>query len=577
MSVFESARRWVKSRPRLRRALEPVWILVLLGYQRALNLALRLRSSRAYAALRLCGGYLKLKYPGPAPVEPSRGETARARLVGPWARIRRASARARRASLNALATLRQKIIVFAILNERRAINWAYGSPAWSQLPIRIAGRVALRMANIYYRRAFERLGQFAKAPLLSRDKFDPNHVMHIVGSLGPGGAERQVVTTLLGLRKTTKFRLTLVCIFLEQEWQRFFLDEVREAGIEVVQMGRDTSAPLELDVRVRERFDEAFSYTPINLADVRHYAAEILRRRPGVLHTWMDETNCKGGLAAIVVGVPRVVLSARSVAPYHFAFYHQYLVEAYRTVLGSDRFVLLNNSRAGALDYASWLGVDVRRIPVIHNGYHFEDLPPSEVRAALRVRFRSECGWTDDVRVLGTIIRFTEEKRPDLWVDAAARLARQRPDFRFLLVGDGPMRTDLIDRVSRDGLADRFVFAGYRRDTMAALCAMDAFLLTSRKEGLPNVLIEAQALGVPVIAPDVGGAAEAFIPGESGVLLDQVDAVSIGKAVLDLLDDSLRLGRFSERAQQQVRQRFSISRMLAATIAVYGKAMGFEQ
>jgi glycosyltransferase involved in cell wall biosynthesis len=94
---------------------------------------------------------------------------------------------------------------------------------------------------------------------------------------------------------------------------------------------------------------------------------------------------------------------------------------------------------------------------------------------------------------------------------------------------------------------------------------------------LPNVLIEAQALGVPVIAPDVGGAAEAFIPGESGVLLDQVDAVSIGKAVLDLLDDSLRLGRFSERAQQQVRQRFSISRMLAATNAVYGKAMGFEQ
>lgn len=577
MTAFESTRRWIKSKPRLRRLLEPAWIAVLVARQLALELALRLRNSRTYAALRRWGSGSKVTHRVRTQSEVSRHDAALAYLAGRWARMRNALAQKRAALLNAFATLRRNIVVFAILNERRAINWAYGPPGWSRLPMRIAGRIALRAANIYYRRAFRRLAQFAQAPLLARDEFDPNHVMLIVSSLGPGGTERQVVTTLLGLRQTTGLRLTLVCIFLDQDWQRFFLPQVEQAGIEVVQMGRDMSAPLDLDVGVRERFEEAFSRAPINLADIRQYAAEILRRRPGVLHTWMDETSCKGGLAALVVGVPRIVMSARSVAPHHFGFYHQYLLEAYRTILRRDGTVLLNNSHAGALDYASWLGVDVRRIGVIHNGFYFEDLPRREARAELRVRFRSEFGWPVNARVLGTIIRFTEEKRPDLWVDAALWLAQKRPDLRFLLVGDGPLREGLLARVSGEGFADRFAFTGYRRDTVAALCAMDVFLLTSRKEGLPNVLIEAQALGVPVIAPDVGGAAEAFVPDESGVLLGRADVAAIGEAVLGLLRDPARLARFSERAQEQVRQRFGIGDMIAATASVYGKATAFQQ
>lgn len=572
MNAFEFTRRWIKDRPRLRRLLEPAWITVLVVRQRALELALRVRNSGACAALQRWCSRLSEKHPVRRPTAVAGRNAPAAVPAGLWAQLRNALARQRSALTNAFAIVRRRVIVFGILNERRAINWAYGASGWARLPMRIAGRLVLRVANIYYRRAFQRFGQFAQAPLLPRDEFDPNHVMLIVGSLGPGGAERQVVNTLLGLQRTTGLRLTLVCIFLDQAWQRFFLPQVQQAGIEVAQMGRDMSAPADLDARVRQRFEEVFSHAPVNLADIRQYAAEILRRRPGVLHTWMDETSCKGGLAALVVGVPRVVMSARSVAPHHFGFYHQYLLEAYRTILRRDGTVLLNNSRAGALDYASWLGADVRPIRVIQNGLHFEDLPSSEARAELRVRVRYEFGWPADAPVLGTIIRFTEEKRPDLWVDAALRLARLQSDLRFLLVGDGPLREGLVSRVAREGFADRFAFPGYRRDTVAALCAMDVFLLTSRKEGLPNVLIEAQALGVPVIAPDVGGAAETFVAGESGVLLDRADVASIGKAVLELIRDPARLARLSESAKEQVRRRFGIAEMVAATAAVYGKA-----
>lgn len=577
MTAFESMRRWIKSRPRLRRLLEPAWMAVLVGRQRALELALRLNNSGACAALRRWCSHLDGQRPVRISIAAAGLKIIAASLAGCSAWVTDATVRRRSAVLNAFQAFRRRIVTYGIHNERRAIVWAYGPRGLSRLPKRVAGRVALRVANIYYRRAFQRFGRFAQEPLLQRDAFDPNHVMLIVGSLGPGGAERQVVATLLGLRQKTDLRLTLVCIFLDQEWQRFFLPQVEQAGIEVVQMGLDLSAPLDLDVSMRERFEEVFSHAPPNLADIRQYAAEILRRRPGVLHTWMDETSCKGGLAALAVGVPRVVMSTRSVAPYHFAFYHQYLFEAYRTILRRDGTVLLNNSHAGARDYASWLGVDVRRVGVIHNGFHFEDLPRRAARAELRVRFRSQLEWPVDVPVLGTIMRFSEEKRPDLWVDAALWLARLHPDLRFLLVGDGPLRGGLVARVSREGRADRFAFTGYRRDTVAALCAMDAFLLTSRQEGLPNVLIEAQALGVPVIAPNVGGAAEAFVPGETGILLDRMDPRSIGHAVLGLLCDPSMLARFSQRAQDHVCSRFGIGDVITATLAAYGKATDFEQ
>ncbi len=467
-----------------------------------------------------------------------------------------------------IASLRQRMVRFVLVRERLAIDWAYGQRPHGFLR-RSAGRLALKGASFYYHHAFRKFALLGKDPLLPKSAFDPNHVMLILSTLGPGGAERQAVTTLLELKRTTTFRLTLMCIFLDQEWQRFFLPQVQQAGIDVVQLPRAPAEPSHVDAAIRSRFEGAFAKLPPNLGDIRHFAAELARYRPGVLHLWMDETSCKGGLAAMAVGVPRIIMSARSVAPYHFAFYHQYLLEAYRTILGRPGTLLLNNSQAGAADYVRWLGVNPGRVRVIHNGFHFEDLPPASERAQLRSRVRAQYAWSESTLVVGTIIRFTEEKRPDLWIETALRLAAHRADVRFLLVGDGPMREQLEQRVAQAGRTDRFVFTGYQRDTIGALCAMDVFLLTSRKEGLPNVLVEAQALGVPVVSSDAGGAAETFLPGESGVLVKSADAATLSAAVLSLIDNPTGRVRFARRAEVHVREHFSVDAMLAATINEY--------
>lgn len=553
-------RAWVRRSPRVRRILEPPWIALLVARQSVQRASAWTRAQWLQAPPPLL--------PGPTPAATT---SRRVRAIPGAVRRLFGTVRHRWAGLGrrvSPARVRQRLALFILNNERRAIEWGYGR-GHASLTKRTLGRAALRVASVYYRHAFRKFAVLGRQPLLPAPAFDPNHVMIIVSTLGPGGAERQVVTTLLELKRTTKLRFTLVCIFLDQEWQRFFLPQITQAGIEVVELLRAPTGPGAFDPALQARFDDVFAKLPPNLGDIRQYAATLLRHRPGVLHLWMDETSCKGGLAALAAGVPRIIMSARSVAPHHFGFYHQYLLEAYRTILRRADTLLLNNSRAGARDYAQWLGVRERRIRVIHNGFHFEDLPDAAGRCTRRSEFRARLGWSEQVPVLGTIIRFTEEKRPELWIDAALLLAQQRADMRFLVVGDGPMREQLQNRIAAAGLAERFAFTGYLRDTVGALCAMDVFLLTSRKEGLPNVLVEAQGLGVPVIAVDAGGAAETFVPGESGVLVRQGTPASIATEVLALLDNPAVHARFRQRAETSVRQNFSVASMVAATLNAY--------
>jgi glycosyltransferase involved in cell wall biosynthesis len=468
--------------------------------------------------------------------------------------------------------LRTNTLKLALRNEKHALDWAFARRSGHGPVRRVLGRLALRGADAYYRHEFQKIIS-ADTPVLAHTEFDPQHIVLVIGSLGPGGAERQVMTTLLGLQKTGAQRLSLICTFLQEPWQRFFLEQLEQAGIEVRELAKGmTGAPQGLDSPARERFQRAFGSLPPLLGDIRDYAAEFVCHKPGIVHLWLDEINCKAGLAALAVGVPRIVMSARSVAPHHFGLYHQYMAEAYRLLLRRPSVTLLNNSGAGAIDYARWLGLRRGGVQVVRNGFRLDEFCEGPKREVNRRRFREELGWDSAATVVGTILRFTEEKRPDLWIEAALSLAERRPDMRFLLVGDGPMRAAVAQRADALGMASRFAFTGHLRDTIAALCAMDVFMLTSRKEGLPNVLVEAQALGVPVVSTDAGGARETFLPGESGLLVADATAEALAVAVLAIVDDPARCRAWSVRARDQVRERFGIERMVWETRAAYGLA-----
>src|SRR5581483_2236537 len=156
-----------------------------------------------------------------------------------------------------------------------------------------------------------------------------------------------------------------------------------------------------------------------------------------------------------------------------------------------------------------------------------------------------------DAPVVGTVFRMSEEKQPLLWMEIAAGVRRAIPDARFLVVGDGPLREAVELRAQREDLNGAVHFAGYDSQPLRAIVDMDLFLLTSRAEGLPNVLIEAQAVGVPVVTTPVGGAPETIDHGRTGVVLEGADPTEVAAVLVKQLSGHLgscsRLSAWSAR------------------------------
>src|SRR5262249_44626903 len=152
-------------------------------------------------------------------------------------------------------------------------------------------------------------------------------------------------------------------------------------------------------------------------------------------------------------GVPKVVLSGRNLSPKHFALFQDYFLPVYRALADSSHVVLVNNSRAGADDYADWIGIPRDRIAVIRNGVEFtEGMRPI---AAETANLRNQLKIPARVPVIGGMFRFNPEKRPLLWLKAARQVASVLPDAHFVLFGQGEMRTEIEELAQSLGIAER--------------------------------------------------------------------------------------------------------------------------
>ena len=302
-------------------------------------------------------------------------------------------------------------------------------------------------------------------------------------------------------------------------------------------------------------------------ADIANLCHEFRELRPEVVHTWLDWDNVRGGLAAALAGVPRVVVSGRNINPSNFALYQPYMDPAYRVLAGLPNVTLINNSRAGADDYADWIGIPRDRIGVVHNAVDFAGrtrLPP-EGRAALR----ASLGIPEDAFLVGGVFRLEAEKRPLLWVETAALLARQVPNMHFVIFGQGSMRDELLRAAEQQEMAGRLTLAGVTSDVLSAMSIMDVFLLASFGEGLPNVLLEAQWVGTPVVVTDVGGAKEAVEPGVTGWPIATNSASELAAKIKWLYDNAAILEAARRRGPEWVREQFGVDRMLADTLKAY--------
>ena len=428
---------------------------------------------------------------------------------------------------------------------------------------------AMRYVDRSYRKLISQIHGDHRVPLLRRAAFRPGATLLATGSLGPGGSERQIVTTLLGMVRAGYGDLSLVCQYLNtppHDFYRCLLDDTPVLCSEL-RSAEELWRIHALDRPATAAVNDILRPLPPALRDVERFVLEFLDRRPEVVHAWLDETNVKAGIAAAVVGVPRIVLSTRSVAPANFPLFQPYMREAYRALARLPNVCLLNNSQAGARSYERWLGLPTGRFRVLPNGFDFGTAVADAWE--LRRRYRALYGIDESRLVLGSVMRFYEEKRPLLCFETALEVARRVPEAVFLVIGNGPFRQTVRERAEEAGLAARFFLPGHDENAIDAMAAMDVFLLTSRMEGLPNVLIEAQAMGVPVVTTDAGGAGEALSHGETGYAIKPHSATLLADAVVRIMADTAFRRAVRTRAPAFVRERFDVQHMVQETIAVY--------
>jgi glycosyltransferase involved in cell wall biosynthesis len=209
------------------------------------------------------------------------------------------------------------------------------------------------------------------------------------------------------------------------------------------------------------------------------------------------------------------------------------------------------------------------KLHVIENGVDLSRFRPDREGCSA---VRAELGVPPGARLVGTAGRLEEVKNQALLLRAAAPLLGS--NLRLVLVGDGPLRASLQALVRELGRDAEVRFLGTRSDMPRVMAALDLFVLSSHTEGLPVVLLEAMATGLPVVCTAVGGIAEVVEDGRTGLLVREGDEVRLRESMARLLGDPALAMRMGEDGRARAVERYSVDRMVARYEELYVACRG---
>jgi glycosyltransferase involved in cell wall biosynthesis len=354
-------------------------------------------------------------------------------------------------------------------------------------------------------------------------------VVHLMASPFYGGPERQ----MLGLAKHLPSDVESIFLsFAEHGLAQPFLDEVLRQGYQGKLLTHNT---------------------PRYFACVREVADELHRLKADLVCCSGYKPDLVGWRAARRVGLPVISISHGWTAATWKVRCYEALDR--RVLRWMDAVVCVSRAQADKVRHA---GVPEAKIAVIQNAIGEEAFvaPRAEERAQMAGWFARPPRW-----LVGAAGRFSPEKGFAVFIEAAAIVAKQRPEAGFVLFGDGPLRADLERSILERGLQGKFVLAGFRTDLMRFVPNLDLAVLSSYTEGLPVVLLETGAAGVPTVATSVGGIPEVIDNGQSGYLVAAGDGAALAERIVVLLDNDLQRQAMGRAARERVRRDFSFEAM----------------
>jgi glycosyltransferase involved in cell wall biosynthesis len=357
----------------------------------------------------------------------------------------------------------------------------------------------------------------------------PLRVMLLTSSLHYGGTERQVVELAKHLDRR-RFAPIVCCL----DGTRTLFDL------------NPSPTPLVMATR-RSRLD---------LMPFLIVGWTLRRRRVDVVHSFLLDAEIIGRIMGRLTRVPVVVGSERN-SDYPENIRRERLQRLTRRLVD----LLIANSHAGRRYATESLGFDPRRVVVVHNGVDTERFRPGDARAV-----RERLGIPPGESVVGMFASFKEQKNHAMYFRVARQILNKRPATYFLCVGHtpsrdrfaGPYLVRLRGLLAELGLEDRMTMLVDRHDVDQLYIACDVTVLTSQREGTPNVVLESMAAGVPVVATDVADNALILDEASGGKVVRLDDDAAMAARVCEMLDDPSTLHEAGTRARRAAIERFSL-------------------
>ena len=363
------------------------------------------------------------------------------------------------------------------------------------------------------------------------------HIVHLTASTFHGGPERQMLGLAKGIRD---YADSTFLSFSENGRCRSFTSAVRQQGFEAVALQHDT---------------------PNLRAAVREITAQLQRIGATVLLCHSYKANMLGRIAARRAGIPVVAVSRGWTGESFRVRMYERLDRLHLRFM--DHVVAVSGAQGEKVRRA---GVRAERLTVIPNAIdpdRFVDVDP-RYRARIEKFFR-----TPKTRIIGAAGRLSPEKGFEVLISAAARVLDVHPDTGFVLFGHGPCKESLQQQISLLGLGASVVLGGFRNDLDRFIPQLDLFVQSSYTEGLPNVILEACAASVPIVATDVGGTAEVIEDGVSGLLVPAGDSETLATRILEAMECEERLREFGFQGRQRVLEKFSFPTQVTGYLRLF--------
>lgn len=361
----------------------------------------------------------------------------------------------------------------------------------------------------------------------------PIRTLFVSTSTTLGGAEKILSAIALGLDRARFDILGVISL----KPVGFYGERMRERGLRVESLGvgrfPGPREVLDLSRRLREANPDlvvAFMYQAIELS-------RLVKKLPGA--------------AFKLVSSPRVSYRSRGIATL-----------AVDRVLRGEDDLLVAESESSRRHLVERLGYAPEKTAAIPNGVDAEFWAPD---AKLRRRVRADLGLDETDFLLGAAGRLDRQKDHATLIRAFAQLSSRSDDrARLAILGEGGERRRLEALIGTLGIGDKARLWGEQHDPKALFCAFDAFVLPSLWEGLPNALLEAMSLGLPVIASRVDGVEDVLTDGHDGLLVTPGDPGALAAALARARAHPSEAHRWGEAARQTIASRFSLPRMISA-------------